>query len=96
MGYDYIVHEQLSRGQRLRRVWRRAMGEPAAIALFGPADLGPGRNASPEQWARYREQQRNPRPKVDASPPPGYRFVWYTDGQGMRHRAAVRADRSED
>ena len=79
-----------TRRQRFKRAWRHVMGEPAAMDFFGPATLGPGRNATQEEWARFRREMRAPRPKGPSTPPPGYKFVWYTDGMGMRHRAAVR------
>jgi hypothetical protein len=82
--------ETESRGRRFRRWRRRVFGEPAATAVFGAADIGPGRHGTAEQWAEFREQMRNPPPPRPCPPPPGYTFIWYTDGMGMRHRAAVR------
>ena len=79
-----------TRSQRFRRWRRRVFGEPAATAVFGAADIGPGRRGTPEQWAKFREEMRNPRQPGPSTPPPGYRFIWYTDGMGFRHRAAVR------
>ena len=66
------------------------------MQLYGPADLGPGRDATAEEWARYREELRNPPAPGPSKPPPGYRFVWYTDSKGMKHRSAIRADETDD
>jgi hypothetical protein len=85
--------------RRVRRWWRSLLGGEAGGAgmkLYGPADLGPGRNATPEEWARYREELRNPPPPQPSKPPPGYKFVWYTDSKGMKHRSAIRADEQDD
>jgi hypothetical protein len=77
--------------------WRRRLfGRPAATVFFGAAEVGPGRNGTAEQWAQYREELLNPPPRRPSEPPPGYKFVWYTDGMGMRHRAAVRIDRDTE
>ena len=65
-------------------------GEPAATAFLGAADVGPGRHGTAEQWERYWRELREPPPRRPSTPPPGYRFITYTDGMGMRHRAAVR------
>jgi hypothetical protein len=87
---DESIAPQESRRDRIRRIRRHLFGEPAATAIFGAADIGPGRHGTPEQWARYREELRNPPPRRPSTPPPGYHFVSYVDGMGMRHRAAVR------
>ena len=79
-----------SRRSRFKRFRRALFGEPAAVAFYGPADLGPGRYASKEQWAEYYDELRNPPPRRPSDPPPGYKFIWYTDTTGQRHRAAVR------
>jgi len=84
-----------TRRQRFKQRWRKAWGRPAATVFFGAAEVGPGRYGTAEQWAEYREQLKNPPAKQPSKPPPGYKFIWYTDGMGMRHRAAVREDRSE-
>ena len=63
---------------------------PAERFVTRAADIGPGRNGTAEDWTRYREELRNPPPRRPSTPPPGYRFITYTDGMGMRHRAAVR------
>lgn len=79
-------------GRRVRfRRWRRDFfGEPAATDFYGPAAVGPGRGASKEEWERFREELRNPPPPAPSVAPPGYRFVWYTDSGGMRHRSVIR------
>ena len=87
---DELVAHSESRRERFHRRWRHVFGEPAATTFLGAADIGPGRDGTPEQWARYRDELRNPPPRRPSTPPPGYRFITYTDGMGMQHRAAVR------
>ena len=95
--YDCFVRERSddeptppSRRGRFRRFRRAVFGEPAAVAFYGPADLGPGRYASREEWDQYYDELRNPPPRRPSEPPPGYRFIWYTDTTGQQHRAAVK------
>jgi hypothetical protein len=87
---DEGIVDNAPRSTRFRRWRRRIFGEPAATAVFGAADIGPGRYGTPEEWQRYRDELRNPPARRPSTPPPGYRFVTYTDGMGMQHRAAVR------
>ena len=84
-----------TRWTRFKKGWRTVFGEPAAVAFYGPADLGPGRHASKEEWAAYYEELRNPPARRPSTPPPGYKFVWYTDATGHERRAAVK-DHSQD
>jgi hypothetical protein len=92
---DESIAGDSSRLSRFRRWRRHVFGEPAATAVFGAADIGPGRHGTAEQWDRYFDELRNPPARRPSKPPPGYKFVTYTDGMGMRHRAAVR-DHSQD
>jgi len=92
---DEQAGKETRRG-RVRRLRRHIFGGPAAAAGFGAADIGPGRFGTPEQWAEFREQMRNPPPKRPSTPPPGYHFITYTDGMGMLRRGAVRDTPRED
>ena len=91
---ELVVGEETRRA-RFRRHWRFVFGEPAATTFLGAAEIGPGRHGTAEQWTRYWDELRNPPPRRPSTPPPGYRFVTYTDGMGMHHRAAVR-NRTKD
>ena len=73
-------------GQRIfRRLYR----------ILGPATVGPPPYATPEELAAY-EREMRPAPAPPVAPPPGYRFVSYTDPDGKPRRMLVRDARGDD
>ena len=59
--------------------------------FFGPAQTGLPPYPTPEERAEY-ERRNQPRTPTVAQPPPGYRFLVYTDPNGVPRRAMVPID----
>jgi hypothetical protein len=76
-----MAHE-LKPWQRLYRVlWR----------FFGPAQTGLPPYATAEEREEHRRRNQ-PKPAAVREPPPGYRFMVYTDPNGVPRRALIPVD----
>jgi hypothetical protein len=59
--------------------------------FFGPAQTGLPPYASAEEREEYRRRNQ-PKPPAVSEPPPGYRFMVYTDPNGVPRRALIPID----
>jgi hypothetical protein len=76
------VSDQLNAWQRFYRfLWR----------FMGPAQTGLPPYATVEEREEFRRRNQ-PRPPAVSEPPPGYRFLVYTDPNGVRRRALIPID----
>jgi hypothetical protein len=59
--------------------------------FFGPAQTGLPPYATAEEREEYRRRNQ-PKPAAVSEPPPGYRFMVYTDPNGVPRRALIPID----
>src|SRR5690242_13425479 len=79
---DTDMADGLKPWQRVYRIlWR----------FFGPAQTGLPPYAAAEAREEYRRRNQ-PKPPAVSEPPPGYRFMVYTDPNGVPRRALIPID----